>query len=94
MLKFERTDKQVSLEMNGNLLEIMADITLLLKVVYEHLEKKRQRRVPVCFQLWSCRTGFSGVGRFAASRRTKGTDDARCRRFDQASGGAERNGSR
>ena len=80
MLKFERTDKKVRVETNGNLLEIMADITLLLKVVYEHLEKTTKKS--------------SGVGWFSASRRAKSADGSRCQRFDQASGRAERNGSR
>lgn len=39
MLKFERSDKGVSVETNGSLLDIMADIILLLKVVYENLDE-------------------------------------------------------
>lgn len=58
MLKFERTDKQVSLEMDGNLLEIMADITLLLKVVYKHLEKNDKEEFRFIFSHAIARPDF------------------------------------
>ena len=38
MIKFERTDGRVHVEAGGELVEILADITLLLKVLYEHME--------------------------------------------------------
>lgn len=38
MIKFERTDKRVYVEAGGELVEILADITVLLKVLYENME--------------------------------------------------------
>lgn len=58
MLKFERTDKQVRVETSGNMLEIMADITLLLKVVYEHLEKNDKEEFRLFFSYALARPDF------------------------------------
>lgn len=38
MIKFERTDGRVHVEAGGELVEILADVTILLKVLYEHME--------------------------------------------------------
>ena len=40
MIKFERTDERVYVEASGELVEILADITLLLKVLYEHMDSE------------------------------------------------------
>lgn len=42
MIKFERTDERVHVEAGGELVEILADITVLLKVLYEHMEGEQK----------------------------------------------------
>lgn len=42
MIKFERTDARVHVEAGGELVEILADITVLLKVLYEHMEGEQK----------------------------------------------------
>lgn len=42
MIKFERTDDRAHVEAGGELVEILADITILLKVLYEHMEGEQK----------------------------------------------------
>lgn len=45
MIKFERTDNRVHVEAGGELVEILADITVLLKVLYEHMDGEQKEGV-------------------------------------------------
>jgi hypothetical protein len=42
MIKVERTEERVHVEANGELVEILADVTVLLKVLYEHMEGEQK----------------------------------------------------
>lgn len=42
MIKFERTDERVHVEAGGELVEILADITILRKVLYEHMDGEQK----------------------------------------------------
>lgn len=42
MIKFEITDGRARVEAGGKLMEIIADVTILLKVLYEHLEGEQK----------------------------------------------------
>lgn len=40
MIKFEREDARIHVEASGELVEILADVTVLLKVLYEHMDEE------------------------------------------------------